>query len=115
MKKQLLLLVMSLFFIGCGCAENFSAGERIGVVTKISKKGLVFDSWEAAAVIALPSDVGGFAQPEQFGFTVDPIAVDAVKEAASSGKRVRLHYRQWFIAPPTIDHQHVVFKVDSLK
>lgn len=33
------------FFI-LACAENFSNGERIGFITKFSKKGAIWKSWE---------------------------------------------------------------------
>ena len=93
-----------------GIAPNYSNGERSGVVTKISKKGLIFKSWEAEMLIALPAD-SGTVVPEKFAFNVDPSAVQAVQKAAASGKRVALTYRQWLLSPIRIDHDHVALAV----
>lgn len=90
------------------CGENYSNGERAGVVTKLSEKGLIFKSWEGELLVALPIGVAGTTQPEKFPFNVAPEAVAQVKAAAFSGKRTVLTYRQWAIAPLTIDHGHVV-------
>lgn len=114
--KQITLAILAVaFFLGCGCAEHYSQGERVGLVTKISKKGLLFKSWEASAVIALPGNLNGFAQPEKFDFTVDPSAVAAVQDAAASGKRVKLIYRQWGMAPATIDTRYIVYLIEDVE
>ena len=36
-----------------GCAQNYSNGERIGVITNLDKKGLMFKSWEGEMLIVL--------------------------------------------------------------
>lgn len=96
-----------------GCGQNYSNGERIGVVTKLSEKGVIFKSWEGEMLIALPVAVAGTTQPEKFTFNVAAEAVGQVKKAMSSGQRVELVYRQWFLAPPTIENGHVVIAVKS--
>lgn len=93
------------------CGEDYSNGERIGVVIKLSQKGYAFKSWEGEMLLALPITVAGTTQPEKFAFNVSPGAVGGVQDALSSGKRVALVYRQWAIAPLTIDHGHVVVSV----
>lgn len=83
----------------------------MGIVTKVSEKGLFFKSWEGEMLIALPTSVAGNTNPEKFAFNVDPSAVDAVKKAVQEGNRVSLVYRQWFFPPPAIDNSHVVYAV----
>lgn len=92
------------------CAPNYSTGERSGVVTKLSHKGIIFKSWEGQLLMALPASTGTVV-PEKFYFNVSPAALPKVKAALSSGKRVTLVYRQWLIKPPTIDHNHVIVNV----
>ena len=93
------------------CGENYSNGDRSGIVTKLSQKGLIFKSWEGEMLVALPEEVAGTTEPEKFAFNVSQEAVDKVKAAMASGKRVTLVYRQWAIAPITVEHEHVIVDV----
>jgi hypothetical protein len=110
-KAPILALVLTL----CGCAENYSNGSRIGVVTKLSEKGFICKSWEGEMLIALPNDMASGAQPEKFAFNVDPPTVPKVQEAMKSGKRVELLYRQWMVSPPCIDNDHVIIDVKPVE
>ncbi len=112
--KLILIIFAALYFVACSCSPNYSEGERIGVVTKISRKGLLFKSWEASALIALPASVGSNVEPERFDFNVDESAVQMVQEAAANGKRVKLIYHQWAISPIDIENDHVVTKVEAV-
>lgn len=106
------LLILSLLFLP-SCCPNYSDGSRIGIVTKLSHKGLVFKSWEGEMLVALPVDVAGTTQPEKFTFNVDPGAINEVERAMQEGKRVELIYRQWALGPPTIDNNHVVYGIKA--
>lgn len=104
-----LLIIAALAISACG--QNFSNGERVGVITKLSHKGLIWKSWEGEMLVALPVDVAGATNVEKFRFNVDEAAVEKVKAAASAGKRVTLVYRQWALPPLTIENDHVVIDV----
>lgn len=104
-----LIVIVSLLSVACG--ENYSSGTRVGVVTKLSEKGIVWKSWEGELLMALPSTVGSATQPEKFEFNVAPSAVEKVTAAMQSGHRVELVYRQWWMAPVSIDNDHVVVDV----
>ena len=43
---KFICLSLGLALVMTSCTENYSNGERIGMITKFSQKGLVFDSWE---------------------------------------------------------------------
>jgi len=45
MKKLLFILTATLLFF-TSCSENYSNGERIGMITQFSKSGLIWKSWE---------------------------------------------------------------------
>jgi major membrane immunogen (membrane-anchored lipoprotein) len=45
MKMKKIILIASLSLLSA-CGQNFSNGSYIGVVTKLSEKGLIFKSWE---------------------------------------------------------------------
>lgn len=116
MKKFLLLTVLALAAVMVSaCAPHYSEGERVGVVTKLSYKGLIFKSWEGQLVAALPIEVAGQTQPETFRFSSasDSETVHKLNNAMLSGQRVTLVYRQWLISPPTIDTDSVVTDVKA--
>jgi hypothetical protein len=109
-KRTRLLCVLVLVAIVSACGRDYSSGSRIGVVTKISHKGVIWKSWEGEALLALPNANPTMA-PEKFTFNVAPEAVDKVRSAQETGERVELVYRQWFVSPPSIDNDHVVIDV----
>lgn len=61
------------------------------------------------------TDPGTVSVPNAFQFNVDPAAVEKVKQAMRSGKRVELVYREWVLAPLSIDNSHVVIDVKEVK
>jgi hypothetical protein len=68
---------------------NYSTGERVGYVQKLSKKGWVCRTWEGElAMSPLPG-----VPPQLFPFTVPDEAV-AEKVRAADGKRVALSYEE---------------------
>lgn len=108
--KRILALFLIMFTL-TACAPNFSQGERVGVITKLSEKGLILKSWEGEMLIALPKDMASGAEPEKFSFTADTDAVMKLRAAMYNGNRVIVSYKQWFFAPPTVDTRYIVFDV----
>lgn len=105
------ILITSLLLCAVGCGKNYSSGDRIGIITKLSESGLIFKSWDGTMLVALPVGVADNTPPEYFYFSVDPSCVEKVKAAMASGQRVDLVYRQWAIMPPTVDNTYVVIDV----
>lgn len=100
------------------CAPNYSEGERVGVITKFSNKGLVFKSWEGSlnqgGTKRVSNGDGGYnTVANAVGFNVsDETIIAEVREAANANRVVKLTYSQWFIKPPFIDHSRVITAVD---
>ena len=46
MKKVILTAATAATMLLTSCSENYSNGERIGVITQFSESGLVWKSWE---------------------------------------------------------------------
>ena len=46
MIKQKFLLISFLSLLFVGCSENYSNGERIGLVTQFSKRGMIWKTYE---------------------------------------------------------------------
>lgn len=100
----LALLVIALLLaympIGCarGCREDYSVGDRVGVVTKFSNKGVFWKTWEGE--LQCQGEGSGGVVPNLFRFTVtDPAHVEQVQRAMKTGERVEINYRQWLLPP----------------
>lgn len=104
-------IVAALCLTLCACGRDYSNGSRVGVVTKLSQRGLFWKSWEGEL------NMGGVrAQQDStvanvFEFNADEAAVPKIQEALRTGKRVELIYREWAIGPPSIGNDHVVIDV----
>jgi hypothetical protein len=112
------------------CMPNYSEGKWNGVVVKLSHKGMIWKSWEGQIVLggmrskttAHYSAKGEYAGSSTsavtnaYDFNVgSPEILRKVQEAMDQGKVVELSYRQWCIAPPWIENDHVVIEVKELE
>lgn len=114
----LVLLALGFWAGGCmigGCSPRYSSGDKVGVIVQLSRKGLIWKSWEGQL------NMGGFRQRTNRDglagtlntceFNVAPEAVEKVMAAQISGDRVILVYRSWFQPPIQIENAMVVFDV----
>lgn len=79
------------------CTENYSKGERIGMITKFSEKGLIWNSWEGT----LNTTQTGMNSAEPFYFSVDndvndPKVIATLDSAATNGWKVKIKYHETF-------------------
>lgn len=107
----LIMLVVALAFVAFVAASllggfypNYSGGYRVGMVQKMSNKGLFCKSMEGELVLdsfrgrTRPGEGNNYAVDNIWTFsTADPQILDALNTHA--GQRVKLTYRQWFIKP----------------
>jgi len=100
-------------FVVRGCDPDYSEGERTGVVYKLSKKGLIFKSWEGEMNLGgAAQGEGGIVIPNSWAFNAeDPKVVADLNAAAKSGRRVTVRYRQWLSEPITITNKSVIQEV----
>jgi hypothetical protein len=130
------IIVFALCAALTACGQNYSQGSAVGTITKFSKKGLVFESWEGSInmggmreekteVPDTHTDSKGRTQtnyttvatmvPNAMGFNAaEPKVVEKINEALVSGRPVKITYRQWFIKPLTISNSHVIQSVEIL-
>lgn len=110
MKKFLTVAVLSCFIIGC--SENYSNGERIGLVTQFSNKGLFWKSWEGQLNLTQTGMNSSGVEPFKFSLDNDT-NTDTVKatidSAANFGWKVKLIYHEtmgknWFNNRGATDH-----------
>lgn len=88
-----------------GCWQT-SDGERAGIVTKFSKKGALWDTYEGELHYA---GANGTIAADSWTFSIDasrtrvenvPFLVKQLERAQQSGERVKITYRQELISAP---------------
>ena len=91
----ILLAVSAFFYFG-----TYSSGTHAGVVMKISKKGVIFKTWEGTL------DKGTFAagtETKTLNFSIDGSNTELIKkmeEVQLSGQRINLGYEQKYMLFP---------------
>lgn len=87
-----LIVIWFIYYFICGM--TFSDGTRSGVLTKISRKGFIFKTYEGDLNVGGISQGDGTIMPNSiFKFSVDQKSVYDQLEAAQ-GKKVILHYKE---------------------
>lgn len=104
MKKRVFLLlamVLSLWLVpGChGCGAGYSEGDRVGTITKFSRKGLVNKSWEGEMNLGGLKQTDNKTTPNVWQFHTSDAMAPKIEEAMKKGEPVTLHYRQWAVSP----------------
>lgn len=100
---------------------SYSEGFRAGVVYKLSKRGVLFKTYEGEM------NTGNYVTTESptqdntlstkiWGFSVDDNQVeviDKIEKAILSGKRVKLFYKEkYFVFPWQGDNKAFIYKVE---
>lgn len=113
-------LVAALGFavVGCmtGCGNGYSEGTRTGTITKFSRKGIMWKSYEGEMNLGgmrAGTDASGNTAlvPNVWQFHASDLMAPKVEEAQRSGKPVSIHYRQWIVSPVTQDAGYDVVSV----
>ena len=90
---------------------NYSQGTRVGKVVKISKKGVIFKTWEGQLNYGDNKDLWEFSisnSQEQVRVNID--------DANKADKRVELFYKEKYVAFPWRgDTKYLVYKVEILE
>ncbi len=109
----ILCLVIVSFF--GGLMPDYSDGDRSGIVVKISKKGVIWKSWEGEMLLGgMTRDQDGTMVPTTWKFSLPASAVDLANEisaASNSGKRVTISYSEYLIGPITLSSGYVAKKI----
>jgi hypothetical protein len=102
-------IVLLILFIFYG---NFSGGERVGKIIKISNKGYIFKTWEGQLNT-------GEIKHSIWEFSVKPSdkeIVENLSAAMKSGYRVSLHYNEKYVSVPFLgDTKNFITEVEVLE
>lgn len=95
MKKQFILALASASLMLTSCSENYSNGERIGVITQFSETGLIWKSWEGHLNVTQT----GMNSSVPFDFSIDndspnQVVINTLDSAAQYGWKVKLVYHE---------------------
>ncbi len=94
MKKLLLIALLGI------TACSYSEGDRQGQITKLSRKGYIFKTWEGELATLAKGQIGTMLN-NTFVFTItDEEMAKKVQAAMNTGKPVTLHYEQEFFTLP---------------
>jgi hypothetical protein len=77
----------------------YSEGDRAGVVSKLSKKGYIFKTYEGELNVGAQGQVGNMSN-NMWQFTIasgDEKLTKEIEDAMTTGKRVKLHYEQRYM------------------
>jgi hypothetical protein len=94
-----LLVIFGILYVLTGW--SYSDGERAGTVSKFSRRGFVFKTYEGVLNVGGFSGETGSLTPQYFDFSVKEEAVGAkITEAVKTGQRVTLHYEEKILRLP---------------
>lgn len=110
-RSVLLILLVSVSGFIIFANINHSNGTRVGKVVKISKKGVVFKTWEGQLSFGDNKDLWDFSIPKS-----EEEVRKNIDLANEKDKRVRLSYKEKYITFPWLgDTKYQVFKVEILE
>jgi hypothetical protein len=94
-----LLGMMMVLFVLASCSENYSNGERIGLITQFSRTGVIFKTHEGH--LNLTQTGMNSSSSEPFNFSIDRDSedrriIDTIEKAALYGWKVKLVYHETF-------------------
>lgn len=88
-----LLAAIIYYFI---CGMTYSEGTRSGILTKVSKKGVIFKTYEGELIVGGINDGDGAILPAKtFAFSISDKKIYDILEA-DQGSKVVVHYKQVF-------------------
>lgn len=100
-----------------GIDLEYSTGSRAGNVTKFSKKGFAFKTYEGELLMGgMRSNAEGNLTSNVFLFSVtEPAVVEEIDKALTNGQRVKLYYRQvWASGAMKGDTDYFITKVEMV-
>ena len=114
------VVILAIAFLCLSYWGVYDEGVRAGTVLRISKKGMIFKTYEGQLNVQTFGAIRG-ANPitEAFDFSVsatDEQVINELQEVALSGERVNLHYVARYVAFPWRgDTKYFITKVDRVE
>jgi len=120
-KRLLLILILAgIGLLALFTLTNYSEGERAGSITKLSKKGIIFKTWEGSIDMGIYQGARpnkGSVENTIWDFSVanDDIAKQ-IQEANARGNRVVLHFKEKYMKLFWVgETKYIVTAVEEVK
>ena len=117
--KRIVLIILIVGFAALAYAYfgTYSEGVRSGIVLKVSKKGLIFKTYEGQLnLMTFGASKSQNLVAENFDFSVSKYETDVIKtleEVSLTGERVSLHYKEKFVRFPWRgETKYMIYKVE---
>jgi hypothetical protein len=113
-----ILLVIHVILGFNGFLPNYSKGSRIGVVDKISNKGLINKSHEGEMkMIGMSANSQGQLVQNVFSFSVrDSVIAKQIEDAAAKNKPIKVYYTEYKVKPSFYqDTEYNIVKVEDVE
>lgn len=116
----IIMIVIGIAVMTFGYFGVYDEGVRAGIVLRLSKKGIIFKTYEGQLNLQTFGALKGTSPiAESFDFSVESDDKEVIREleaVALSGERVNLHYvKRYWIFPWRGDTKYFVTKVERLK
>ena len=110
---QIKALILSLLLLLSAC--EFSKGERVGTVVKLSMKGYIFKTCEGE-LSTLARGAQSTMMVNSFLFSVEDVVLcDRINQAMKDGHKVSLSYEeQYFVWPWEADTTYIISGISIL-
>jgi prepilin-type N-terminal cleavage/methylation domain-containing protein len=90
---MIIAIIASIAMMGSGGGFAPSNGDRVGIVTKLSKTGFYWDTWEGELILGGT----GVVTAGTWSFSVDNAeVVKKIQDSMAAGKKVKLTYHKNF-------------------
>lgn len=120
--KRLLIIVilLALAALAFGTFGVYDEGVRAGMVLRLSKKGILFKTYEGQLNLQTFGALKGTSPiAESFDFSVESdetVVIQQLEQAALSGERVNLHYiKRYWALPWRGETKYFVTRVERLE
>ncbi len=111
-----ILILMGLAYLCFILFANYSEGTRTGYITKISRKGYIFKTYEGELNFGFfGGSANNVTQANNVWYfsVVNSTVADQVELASKSGQKVTLHYKQKYMKISLRgDTEYLVYKVE---
>src|SRR5690348_13417745 len=100
MKKLLTLISACILILQLSGCKVTSTGEKVGILTKVSRDGFIFSTWEAELIRGGMQGGSGSFGVKPFDFSIDDdLLIPRVKQALENQQEVKIKYHcEWISA-----------------
>ncbi len=116
------VMMLTIAAVGLMMVANYGEGYRVGTILKMSKKGVLFKTWEGELTqgflesTADATSAGVSTRIWYFTVENDDEVISAIDHAIETNKKVKLFYKEKYTLLPWVgDTRQIVYKVEEVQ